>query len=156
MPRAGNGQRGSGMDSEVAAPPHRLAMEAALRRAAAGDGWLQLADFPVDYRGPTDRPMQLFAGRDRPVLASLKDAAARLPDRVAYADAARDLSFAGLVEAVARLAREIRAAGGDGPVGLLLPPDAGAPVALLACLAAGRPALLLEAGGAPPRNAAIL
>ncbi|RYJ03014.1 MAG: hypothetical protein EON47_05585, partial [Acetobacteraceae bacterium] len=126
------------------------------RALAAADGWIATPEIPVDYRGPAGPPARIFgaAGRDRPVLASLRAAAARHPGRIAVEDAGRSLSFAALAAAVARLGGLL--AEGTGPVGLLLPNGAAYPVAVFACLAAGRPAVLLDAGHPPERTAALL
>lgn len=126
------------------------------RAVASADGWIATPEVPVDYRGPAGPPVRIFgaAGRDRPVLESLRAAVARHPGRVAVEDAERRLSFARFAEAVARLGGLL--AEGTGPVGLLLPNGAAYPVAVFACLAAGRPAVLLDAGHPPERTAALL
>lgn len=137
---------------------HSVAMAAALARAPSRGGWLALPDLPVDYRGPAQRPHRPFgaAGLDRPILHSLAEVVARQPDATAFQDATGTLRFAALWRAIGRLAAAIRAVPGDAPVGLVLPSGVGAPVAILGCLAAGRVSLLLDAGHAPARNAALL
>ncbi|MGG5818637.1 AMP-binding protein [Falsiroseomonas sp. HW251] len=135
-------------------PLHRRLLDQALRHAPSRGGWLHLPDLPRDYRGPTDVPYEPFdAKRDTPILSLLDQAASRWPDRVAFADPDRALGFAALADAVARLAARLRAVPARGPAGVLLPPGVGAGVALFACLAAGRVALMLDATQAPARNA---
>ena len=138
--------------------PHSTAMAAALERAPARDGWIHLPDLPVTYRGPTHLGTPPFGteGRDRPMLQSLGMVARRTPDGIAYADVSRGLTFAKVQAAVAKLAAALQAMEGDGPVGLLMPGGVTAPIGMLACLAAGRPSVLLDASHAPARNAALL
>jgi acyl-coenzyme A synthetase/AMP-(fatty) acid ligase len=137
--------------------PHTLAMAEALARAPSHGGWLHLPDLPVEYRGPVDLPFEPFgtSGLDRPTLDSLGAAIARWPDRVAYDDLAGPLTFRDLGIAVDRLAARLAGAAA-GPVGLLMPVGAGSAIGLLACFAAGRPVVLLDAAQAPARNALLL
>ena len=95
-------------------------------------------------------------GRDRPALESLARLVATMPDAPACEDADRALDFRALWRSVGRLAAAIRASGTEGPVGLLLSNVVGYPVAVLACLAAGRIGLLLEAAAPAAWNAGIL
>lgn len=145
-------------DADAAIPAHTRAMAAALARAPLRDGWLETPELTEDYRGPRDIPYTRFGaeGRDRPALASLARIVAAMPDAPACEDAGCALDFRGLWRAIAHLATAMRDSGTTGPVGLLLSNAVAYPVAVLACLAAGRPGLLLEAAAPPAWNAAIL
>ncbi len=143
---------------DAALPEHTRAMQAALARAPLRDGWIETPELTEDYRGPRDVPYSRFgdAGRDTPVLESLARIVAAMPAAPACEDADRALDFRSLQHAVGRLAAAIRASGTEGPVGLLLSNAVGYPVAVLACQAAGRIALLLDAAAPPAWNATIL
>ena len=145
-------------DADSAIPEHTRAMADALARAPLRDGWLETPELTEDYRGPRAVPYTRFGaeGRDRPALASLAELVATMPDAPACEDAERALDFRALWRSVGRLATAIRASGTEGPVGLLLSNAVGYPVAVLACLAAGRVGLLLEAAAPPAWNAEIL
>jgi acyl-coenzyme A synthetase/AMP-(fatty) acid ligase len=145
-------------DGDADLPEHTRAMAAALARAAQRDGWLETPELTEDYRGPRDVPYTRFGdpGRDTPTLESLARIVAAMPESPACEDADRALDFRALHDAVGRLAAAIRASGTEGPVGLLLSNTVGYPVAVLACLAAGRIALLLDAAAPPAWNGAIL
>jgi acyl-coenzyme A synthetase/AMP-(fatty) acid ligase len=145
-------------DADRAMPDHTRAMRAALARAPLRDGWLETPELREDYRGPRDIRYVRFgaAGRDRPALATLARIVAATPDAAACEDAGRALDFRALRAAIGRLAAAIRASGTEGPVGLLLSNTVACPVAALACLAAGRVGLLLEAAAPPAWNEAIL
>ncbi|WP_170979332.1 AMP-binding protein [Roseomonas sp. HF4] len=145
-------------ETDLALPDHTRAMQAALARAPLRDGWLETPDLPEDYRGPRDIPYVRYgaAGRDRPALATLARIVAAMPDAPACEDAVRALDFRALRAAVGRLAAAIRASGTAGPIGLLLSNTVDYPVAVLACLAAGRVGLLLESAAPPAWNEAIL
>ncbi len=143
---------------ESAPSEHTRAMARALERAASRGGWLATPEVAVDYRGPVDVCFLPFgdAGRDRPALATLASVVARQPGREACEDAERSLSFAELWRAVGHLAAAIRDSGLDGPVGILLGNRVDYPVAVLACLAAGRISVLLDASFPESRNEALL
>ncbi|WP_244457024.1 AMP-binding protein [Roseomonas fluvialis] len=139
-------------------PDHTRAMQAALARAPLRDGWIETPELMEDYRGPRDVPYRRFGaeGRDTPALDSLACVVAAMPDAPACEDADRLLDFRALWAAVGRLATAIRGSGTNGPVGLLLSNAVGYPVAVLACIAAGRMGLLLEAAAPSAWNEAIL
>ncbi|WP_137125707.1 AMP-binding protein [Roseomonas sp. HF4] len=147
------------MAEDAAAPAaHSLAMQRALARAAATGGWLATPELPWDYRGPCHVPHEAFgdAGRGRPALESLRRVVAASPDAVACQDDARTLTFHELWRATARLATLLRGSKVRGPVGILLPNGVLYPVAVLACLAAGRIAVLLDASYPEARNAELI
>ncbi len=118
--------------------------------APAGAGGLRrLADgaFPLDWNGPADRPFVRFRDEDmsRPIIDLLEGVVRRQPDRIAVADGAATLTYAALWDGLAGLAGTIaeRTKPGDA-VGILLPPTVMAPLAMLACIAAGRPFLMFD------------
>lgn len=94
---------------------------------------------------------------DRPLFDLFADAAARYPGKVALADGALSLRYAEVMERVMALGAEIAARTDAGaPVAVLMPHVAAQPVAVMACLAAGRVCLPLDAGAPAARNAAVL
>ena len=106
-----------------------------------------------------------FAGRalgadapDRSIVDLLFEIALSHPDRVACEDPGRELRFGELAQAVRRLATLVSAAAADcpGPVGILLPFGAAYLAALFACVAAGRPCVLLDARYPPERNQEVI
>ena len=102
---------------------------------------------PVFQDPPGDRPEPpIDAGwTERPLLAHIAALAARLPGQASLDDGTRVLTFAELYGMACRLGRAIVAAGlPPGPVGIKLADDAFYIVAMLGCLAAGRPCLLLS------------
>ena len=137
---------------------HTLAMARALAAAPARGGWLATPDLPWDYRGPQHVHHAPFGeeGRDRPALESLARLLAAAPDLPACEDAEHALSVADVWRAVGRLAAAIHGSGTQGPVAVLLPNGVFYPVAVLACLAAGRMSVLLDASYPEARNAELL
>ena len=94
---------------------------------------------------------------DRPLFDLFADAAARYPDKVALVDGPLALSYADVAARVSALAAEIATCTAAGAaVAVLLPHVAAQPVAVMACLAAGRVCLPLDAGAPAARNAAVL
>ncbi|RYI99126.1 MAG: hypothetical protein EON47_17670, partial [Acetobacteraceae bacterium] len=136
--------------------PHRQAMAAALRRAGP-EGWLSTPDLPMDHRGPLDWPYLPWggAGAARPLLEALREAMLRAPDSLACEDAEGSLDFAGLWQAVARLARAMAAQPAP-VVAILAPGGRGCLAAILACLAAGRIGAVLDAKVPEARRALLL
>lgn len=114
----------------------------------------QLADhqFLTAATGPFD----LAAGPERPLLRQLVDRAAEDPGALAAYDGDRRRTRAEVLADVAALAAVIRARiPPRSPVGVRLPDGVDAPIAWLACLAAGCPAVLLDHTDAPERFATI-
>ena len=101
----------------------------------------------LDVDGPSVdfAPFDLVEGPERPLLSQIADRMAEDSDRLAVDDGVRRLTRAELMGQVAGLAAAIitRIPAGA-PVGVRLPDCADVPVALLACLAAGCPAVLLD------------
>jgi amino acid adenylation domain-containing protein len=105
---------------------------------------------PLDWNGPVDRPFTPFAEGDkaRPIIELLESVVRRYPARVALLDTHSSITYADLWREIAVCAEYIAAATGPGEVvGILAPTSIRFPVAMLACLAAGRAFVALD-----PRN----
>jgi acyl-coenzyme A synthetase/AMP-(fatty) acid ligase len=102
-------------------------------------------------------PMPSTAQLSMTLVESLRDLAARHPDRVAIVSATERVTYAELDGQAGALAEAIRASGTpDGPVALLLPSKAAYIAAWFACAAAGRTMLMVELANPPARNAQLL
>lgn len=108
--------------------------------------WIRGSGLP-DPNGPTDvayTPYETdwFA---RPLIEVVGDTARRVPDQIAIDDGVIRLSYAQLYQMACRLSHAIhRAESAPGPIGIKLTYDALHSVAVLGCLAAGRPCLLMS------------
>jgi acyl-coenzyme A synthetase/AMP-(fatty) acid ligase len=95
--------------------------------------------------------------RERPILETLADIVRRHADRPALQDRDRTLSYRALWDLVGRIARAIAAAPAEsGPVAIMLPADVTYFPAFLACLAVGRPSVLLDPKTPTARNADLI
>jgi amino acid adenylation domain-containing protein len=119
--------------------------------AAASDfeslEWLEDGKHALDWNGPADRTFTRFRDEDldRSIIDQLEHVVRRQPARIAVADADTSLTFAGLWDGLSGLAEIIAARTRPGDlVGILLPASPMFPVAMLACLAAGRPFVALD------------
>ena len=104
--------------------------------------WLADDPRPLDWNGPTDRPFTRFQDDDldRTIIEHLEQVARRQPGQVAIADSETALTYGELWAGLSGLAETIAAQTGPGDmIGILLPTSPLFPVAMLACLAAGRP-----------------
>jgi non-ribosomal peptide synthetase component F/thioesterase domain-containing protein/acyl carrier protein len=116
---------------------------------AETEGLRKLAEgrFPLDWNGPAGRRFVRFRDEDmeRPIVDQLEAIARWQPDRVAILDGTTTLTYAELWRGLSGLAESIaeRTKPGEA-VGILLPACAMAPLAMLACLAAGRPFIVLD------------
>lgn len=121
------------------------------------DRWIKTPHLRPDHRGPVERAFVPFVdpAEAPPIADLLGAAAARHPDRAAFADDETSLTFRQFEQAVRRLGAAIASRPAPGPVAVLLPPDISYAVAVFACLAAGRPSLLLDDNHPPARNAAL-
>lgn len=109
--------------------------------------WLGTSARPLDWNGPLEREFTPFEARDldTPIFTLFERAARRFPDNLAAADCETRLTYAEMVGRVRALAAHIMAATAPGElVGILLPTSAEFPLAMLACLAAGRPFVPLD------------
>ncbi|MCC6716893.1 MAG: AMP-binding protein [Acetobacteraceae bacterium] len=114
---------------------------------------------PLDHGGPVERHFDVFpaAALAAPLHYRFAAMAARHPDRVAVADAARRLTYAQLGRLAGRIAGALAAARlpmGQ-PVGILLAHEARFPAAMLAASQAGHPFVPLDATHPAARLAAI-
>ena len=113
---------------------------------------------PLDLNGPTV-PFRRFPEDwvARPALDLFRSAAEEFGDRVACEDFAGGLTYAQVWAACRRLGHTIDASVPTGqPVGILLPNEAAYPVAVLACLAANRPCVMIDRHHPEDRVAAIV
>ncbi|PWU12333.1 MAG: hypothetical protein C5B51_00740, partial [Terriglobia bacterium] len=109
--------------------------------------WLADSKYPLDWNGPIDRVFRKFReeDKDRPIVAHFEQIARRHRNRVAVADSDTSLTFAELWDGVSGLAEIIAAETEAGElIGIALPACSMFPAAMLACLAAGRPFVVLD------------
>ncbi|MFB9270021.1 AMP-binding protein [Bradyrhizobium erythrophlei] len=109
--------------------------------------WTTALDVPLDMRGPVDRPFnRMGAGfADVPAIEHLRSVAAKFADRIAVSDADQQITYAGFLARVLALAEAIVVATPEGQaVGSLLRHSIWHPIAMLACMAAGRPLVPLN------------
>jgi amino acid adenylation domain-containing protein len=107
------------------------------------------SDLPLDWNGPIHRPFEFFPdeAKGRPIIELLEAVVRRHPQRIALVDPVSEASitYAELWRDLAGWAEQIAAATAPGDlVGILAPVSTAAPIAMLACLAAGRPFLALD------------
>ncbi|HEX3862670.1 MAG TPA: non-ribosomal peptide synthetase [Stellaceae bacterium] len=136
----------------------RNAVDAPANRKSA-PRWLDLPRQPLDRNGPTARPYKPFDRNwiEQPIFYGFCEVAAAAPDHIAVDDGSRQLTYRQLRDGAGRLAQALgTACPAARPIGVLLPNDANYPIAVLACLAAGRPCVLLDSNYPPARNAAII
>lgn len=103
--------------------------------------WLDGSNYTLDWNGPVERGVAPFDPADlsRPLFAQFLRTAAAHPDPVAIDDGARHLTYRETLAAAVALAAPIaERTAPDELVGILLPTSVDFPVAMLACLAAGR------------------
>jgi amino acid adenylation domain-containing protein len=109
--------------------------------------WLEDSKHALDWNGPAGRTFTRFRDQDldRPIIDHFERVARRHRNRVAITDSDVSLSFADLWDGLSGLAETIAAETKPGDlVGILLPTCSMFPLAMLACLAAGRPFVALD------------
>jgi len=109
--------------------------------------WLEDDRRPLDWNGPTDRLFTRFRDQDlqRPIIEHFERVARRQRGRIAIRDADTTLTFGELWDGVSGLAERLAAETRPGDlIGLLLPSGPMFPLAMLACLASGRPFVALD------------
>ena len=114
---------------------------------SVGPQWLADGQHPLDWNGPTGRSFIPFRddGLDRPIISQFERVARRHPKRIAVSDSDTSLSYAELWDGVSGLAETIAADTRPGdPIAIVLPTCSMFPLAMLACLAAGRPFVALD------------
>jgi amino acid adenylation domain-containing protein len=121
--------------------------------------WNDQSGFPLDWNGPINRLFDAFPdeAKARPIIELLEEVVHRYPERIALADPAGSITYAELWRALARWAQQIAAATVPGDlVGILAPVSTAFPIAMLACLAAGRPFVALDSDYPPEWIARVL
>ena len=114
---------------------------------SAGLQWLEEGNHPLDWNGPTSRIFNRFRDEDldRPIIDLFERVARRHRNRIAVTDSDTSLSYAELWDGVSGLAETIAAETKPGDlIGIVLPACSMFPLAMLACLAAGRPFVALD------------
>ena len=109
--------------------------------------WLEDGKHPLDWNGPNGRIFNKFRDEDldRPIIGQFERMARRHRNRIAVTDSDTSLSFAELWDGLSGLAENIAAETKPGDlIGILLPTCSMFPLAILACLAAGRPFVALD------------
>jgi non-ribosomal peptide synthetase component F/thioesterase domain-containing protein/acyl carrier protein len=117
--------------------------------SALGPGlkWLEDGKHPLDWNGPTSRRFTRFRDEDlnRPIIEHFERVTRRHPDRIAVTDADASLTYAELWDGLSGLAETIATETKPGDlIGIALPTSSMCPLAMLACLAAGRPFVALD------------
>jgi amino acid adenylation domain-containing protein len=116
-------------------------------RADPMPAWLEDDRRPLDWNGPVDRLFTRFPDEalDRPIVDHLERVARRHRNRIAIGDTDSALTFGELWDALSGLAETLAADTQPGDlIGILLPACSLFPVAMLACLAAGRAFVALD------------
>ncbi len=109
--------------------------------------WLADSKLPVDWNGPTSRNFIRFRDEDLdlPIIDRFERVARRRRNCIAVTDADTSLSYTELWEGLSGLAETIAAETKPGDlIGIVLPMCSMFPLAILACLAAGRPFVALD------------
>lgn len=130
-----------------------------IAREPGRPAWLSDPAPALDLNGPRDVAFHRFeqAWIGRPAIELFADIAGRYPHAVACRDHDASVSFAAMWRAACRLAATIDATFAPGAaVGVLLPNQASYPVAVLACLGAARPCVLIDRNHPPDRVGAIV
>jgi non-ribosomal peptide synthetase component F/thioesterase domain-containing protein/acyl carrier protein len=112
-----------------------------------GHGWLADDPRPVDWNGPTDRPFTPFSANalDQPIIDHFERVVRQHRERIAIRDGVTTLTFGELWHGVSGLAEALAARTKPGDlIGILLPAGPMFPLAMLACLASGRPFVALD------------
>jgi acyl-coenzyme A synthetase/AMP-(fatty) acid ligase/thioesterase domain-containing protein/acyl carrier protein len=109
--------------------------------------WLEDGKHPLDWNGPTGRVFHEFLEEDldRPIIDHFERMARRHRNRIAVTDSDTSLSFGELWDGLSGLAETIAGETKPGDlIGIVLPTCSMFPVAILACLAAGRPFVAID------------
>jgi acyl-coenzyme A synthetase/AMP-(fatty) acid ligase/thioesterase domain-containing protein/acyl carrier protein len=109
--------------------------------------WLDDDRRPLDWNGPANRLFTRFRDQDlqRPIIEHFEHVARRHRGRIAIRAADTTLTFGELWDGVSGLAQTLAAETKPGDlIGILLPACPMFPLAMLACLASGRPFVTLD------------
>jgi len=121
--------------------------------------WNDQSGFPLDWNGPIDRPFAAFPdeAKGRPIIELLEAVVLRNRERIALADSEASITYAETWSALAGWAERVAEATAPGDlVGILAPVSTAFPIAMLACLAAGRPFVALDPDNPPEWIAQVL
>jgi amino acid adenylation domain-containing protein len=121
--------------------------------------WLPHAAPDLDLNGPRDIAFRRFEQDwvERPAIELFAEVAGRRPDALACEDLDGGVTFAAIWKAARHLAATIHTAVPSGmAVGVLLPNEASYPAAVLACLGASRPCVLIDRNYPQDRVAAVV
>ena len=127
----------------VAGMGHALGFSA----QSGGVRWLEDGKHSLDWNGPTTRIFTRFRDEDRdwPIIDHFEHVARRHRNRLAVTDSETSLSYTELWDGLSGLAETIAAETKPGDlIGIILPTCSMFPLAMLACLAAGRPFVALD------------
>jgi acyl-CoA synthetase (AMP-forming)/AMP-acid ligase II/thioesterase domain-containing protein/acyl carrier protein len=120
--------------------------------------WMKSPDIPLDMGGPINRPFDHMGPEfsSVAVIEHLRAVAKRFPDKVALSDTTHEITYSDLLARVLMLAQAIATAIPEGQaVGSLLRNSVWQPIAMLACMAAGRPLVPLNTRDPVERLAAL-
>src|SRR2546425_2565819 len=109
--------------------------------------WVEDDRRPLDWNGPANRLFTRFRDQDlqRPIIEHFERVARRQRGRIAIREADTALTFGELWDGASGLAETLAAETKPGDlIGILLPACPMFPLAMLACLAAGRPFVALD------------
>jgi non-ribosomal peptide synthetase component F/thioesterase domain-containing protein/acyl carrier protein len=114
--------------------------------------WLEDDRRPLDWNGPANRHFTLFRDQDlqRPIIEHFERVVRRHRGRIAIREGVTALTFGELWSGVSGLAETLAAEAKPGDlIGILLPACPMFPLAILACLASGRPFVALDTHSPP-------
>lgn len=120
--------------------------------------WLKCPDLPLDLGGPIDRPFERMGPTfaNVPAIQHLKATASKYPARIAMSDGAHEITYSAFLARSLRLAQTIAETTREGEaVGSLLRTSVWQPIAIFACMAAGRPLVILNPRDPAQRSADI-
>src|SRR5712691_7026570 len=121
--------------------------------------WLEDDRRALDSNGPANRLFTRFRDQDlqRPIIEHFEQVASRHRGRIAIRGADAALTFGELWDGVSGLAQTLAAETKPGDlIGILLPAGPMFPLAMLACLASGRPFVTLDTHSPPDWVAHVL
>jgi acyl-coenzyme A synthetase/AMP-(fatty) acid ligase/thioesterase domain-containing protein/acyl carrier protein len=108
--------------------------------------WLSGSNYALDWNGPVERPFTPFILSGETIAERIASVALARPGRIALDDGETRLTYREALDAVRGLAALIAAQTAPGElVGILLPASVDFPLAMLACFAAGRLFVPLDA-----------
>lgn len=109
--------------------------------------WSDRSDHPLDWNGPDSRPFEPFTdgSKARPIVELLERVVGRFPQAIALSGPDFSVTYAELWRVSTGWAEQIAGATAPGElVGILAPVSSEFPMAVCACLAAGRPFVALD------------